>query len=380
MNKLTPIIKKYLTEKYRGHECFQNETWINDIYNIYNFLTYINERDGRVEVSSGSKSCEYFYNEMGLTEYGLRKNVFPTLERIGLIKRIGKGNSWNFVEITESGKSITLLIDDEDIEESVRRSFRTLLSDKDFSQVIKRIKDLNVDWGKITWWETWFCLRLDIDFDVVRSDVKSIRSLYKIKTITKNILDQITNDFDEHEVKQGDFNSFLNVLAIKNKGTLDFNNLRNKISNGLGTKLVHYGLRVDNSALYFTVDLQQSRNSRKVSRKYKRTDDILISGKISDFDYHHIVPFDNSHFNPELHKDIDDIKNLIPITYEDHKKIPTKGNHYLILNVSNDGKIRFHSYRDLSDYIELKTINHINIEKLKEMYIPYNRELYKKVI
>ena len=380
MNKLTKIIEKYLTEKYRGHECFQNETWLNDMNNIYNFLTYIADNGDIVEVKSGSKSCEDFYSAMELTEYGLRKNMFPTLERIGLIKRIGRGNSWDFVEITEAGKKVTMIDDDEVIEEAIRASFRTLLNDKEFGQVIKRIKTLNVDWGKITWWETWFCLRLDIDFDIIKSDIKAIRYLYKIKTITKGILDQVTKDFDEHQVKQGDFNNFLNVVAIKSKGTIDFNNLRNKISNGLGVKLVYYGLRVDNSALYMTVDLQQSRNSRRVVRNYKRTDNLLIDGKISDFDYHHIVPFDNSHFNPELHKDIDDVKNLIPITNEDHKKIPTKGNHYLVLNVSKEGKVRFHSYKDLSDYIEIETVNHIDLEKLKEVYIPYNRELYKKVI
>ena len=117
-----------------------------------------------------------------------------------------------------------------------------------------------------------------------------------------------------------------------------------------------------------------SRNNRRVRRNYKRTNDILLDGyNPSEFDYHHMIPFDNSHFNPDLHKEIDDIKNLIPITNDDHKKFPNKGNHYLVVNLTDDGKVRFHSVHDFGDYIELENTSHINLSKFKESYIGYRK-------
>ena len=376
MNKLTPVIEKYLTLRYRGINCFQNETFCNDINNIYNTLCYISDNGGEVEVSPKSESYKKFYEYLGETELTLRKNIFPTLERIGLIER--KGLIWDKIRLTPISYEIIELSDDEDIEESIRNSFRTLLKDTEFGEAIYRMKKLIEIWGKITWWEIWFCIRIDINFDVIKEDVKSIRSLYRMKTVNKTDLEKITEDFDAHEISKGEMNPWINSIAVKNNGTIDLNNLRNKISNGLGTKLAHYGLRADNTASLFTVDLQQSRNSRKVSRNYKRTSDILIMGNISDYDYHHIVPFDNSHFNPDLHKEIDHINNLIPITHDDHKKFPNKSNHYLILDVSNN-KIKFKSIHDTSKFIEIEEIRHLNIDRISEAYVPYNKILVNKI-
>ena len=229
MNKLTPIISKYLTSKYRGVDCFQNENVLSDISNIYNILDYINQNGNCVDVKTNSDSFKNFCESTELTGNVLRKNVFPTLERIGLISKVNTGKSWNNICLTKSGISL-LNLDDEDQEEAIRCAFRTLLNDSEFGQVIKRIKSLINDcsWGKITWWEVWFCLRLDIDFEVVKSDVKSIRSLYKLKSISNKIdLEKITDDFSQHSVKQGEYNPYLNCIASKGNGTIDFNNLIN---------------------------------------------------------------------------------------------------------------------------------------------------------
>jgi hypothetical protein len=383
MNKLTPIITKYLTRKYRGVDCFQNETYLNDISNIYNILEYINQSGGFVDVKIGSNSYKQFCKNVGLTEKELRKNIFPTLEKIGLIKKSHSKKYWDKVFLTESSISMLEISDDEELSESIRFAFRTLLYDQEFGEVIKRIKSLINDccWGKICWWEVWFCLRLDIDFEIVKSDVKSIRNLYKLKTINKLSLEKISSDFDEHTINQGEYNPYLDCVASKNNGTIDFKNLRNKISNGLGTKLNHYGLHVENTTILMTVDVQMSRNNKKINRNYKRTSDILVGNYTpSDFDYHHIVPFDNSHFNPNLHKDIDDVRNLIPITKEDHEKFPNKKNHYLIANITNDNKIRFLSVYNINDYIEIDNTYHINLIKFKDVYIPYNKNLYTKIM
>ena len=106
---------------------------------------------------------------------------------------------------------------------------------------------------------------------------------------------------------------------------------------------------------------------------------ILKNGSPSDYEYHHIVPFDNAHYNQHLHNEIDSILNLIPLMKDDHSRFPNKSNFYVKLKIEND-KLKFYSIKDNDDFIEILNTNHLNIEKLKTSFISHNEKLLKEII
>jgi hypothetical protein len=269
--------------------------------------------------------------------------------------------------------------DIESFEEFVRSCVRSLVNgDKNTKDSIDRIKSLIGIWGgTIYWWEIWFCLRTDIDFDLVKKDVREIRKMFgfsKTKHIPSKI-NEITNLFDEHNITK---RIYPNLELTKKITTLDFVNLRAMISNSWGNRFAFFNLKPQGKGGSFTLDNLFNRESKKVKRLLKKDTSYLTEVLTENLDNHHIVPHDYGQYLPEYHDLIENKNNGILISKIDHNKFPKKNNDYVILEIIEEN-VFFKSIKNPKNYIVLEKIDHLNLEKIKETHIPFNRKLVNKI-
>jgi hypothetical protein len=392
MNQITPIIIKYLNSgrvpithptldvvmypgEYRGNCPFQNEKVLEDVSFIKYFLEYIRENGNCLELSWDSLTlrevCEFF----DVTANELKKNILVTLARLGLIYR--KTGNWDYVCVSDI--AIKHMDDNiESFEEFIRSCVRSLVNeDKDTKKSIDRIKSLIDKWGTIYWWEIWFCLRTNIDFELVIEDVREIRKIFSISK-TKHVpskINEITRLFDEHNITK---RLYPNMSLTKKITTLDFVNLRAMISNSWGNRFAFFNLKPQGKGESFTLDSLFNRENKKVKRLLKKDTSYLTKTLSEDLDNHHIIAHNYGHYLPEYHHLIENSLNGILISKSDHNKFPKKNNDYVILEIVG-GNIFFKSYENPKNYIVLENTDHLNLEKIKENHIPFNQKLTKKI-
>jgi hypothetical protein len=391
MNKITDTIIKYLNSgevkivhptlnvelcpgEYRGTCPFQNEKVLESVNFIKDFLKFVTENGNCIDLRWKSESLKNICETFDLTENELKKNILVTLYRLGLIS--SRTNNWDYICVTEIGAEH---IDDEIeiFEEFIRTRVRSLVfnDEKNKSSII-RIKDLIEIWGVIYWWEIWFCLRTDIDFETIKNDIKTIRKMFNLSK-TKYIpskLNEITRLFDEHNITK---RLYPNLKLIRKKTTLDFVNLRAMISNSWGNRFAFFSLKPQGQGQDFTLQSLFERNTKKVKRTLKKDTSYLKSDTTFGLDCHHIIPHDYGHYNPELHSLIESIENGILITEKDHNKFPKKDNEFVKLEVI-ENQIIFKSYKDSKKCVVLEDVDHIDLKKF-ESRVCFNKKLVKKL-
>jgi hypothetical protein len=392
MNKITKIILKYLSNgkvsqkhpkldiflspgEYTGVCPFQKEKVLERITLIQEVLQWIhyNENclDLRWDSNSLNKTCEIFE----LTPNELKKNILVTLERLKLISRTNR--NWDYVCLTELSIK-NLEVDEYEFEELIRTQIREIGKEPNVKDAIERLKKLNGIWGgPIYWWEIWFCLRVDIDFNLVIEDVRDIRKMFglsKTKYVPSKI-DEITKLFDEHNMTKRLYPS---LDLVKGETTIDFPNIRNMISNAWGNRFAAFNFKFQGKGDSFILDSLYNREPKKVKRMLRKDISYLTYQPTEKLDCHHIVAHDYGHYRPELHSLIENSLNGILISKKDHNKFPKKNNDYVILEITNES-IVFRSYNDCEKYIKLDDIGHLDLEKIKLECIPFNMKLVKKL-
>jgi hypothetical protein len=392
MNQITPIIEKYLKSgevpithptlnvvlypgEYRGNCPFQNEKILEDVNFIKDLLKFIMENGNCVQLSWSSLTLRKVCQLFDVTENELKKNILVTLARLGLI--YSKTKNWDYVCVSDI--AINHIDDDiESFEEFVRSCVRSLVNeDKKTRDSIDRIKKLIEIWGTIYWWEIWFCLRTDINFKQVMEDVREIRKMFGVSK-TKHIpskINQITNLFDEHNITK---RLYPGLSLRKKSTTLDFVNLRAMISNSWGNRFAFFNLKPQGKGDSFTLDSLFNRESKKVKRLLKKDTSYLTEKITEDLDNHHIVAHDYGHYLPEYHDLIENNLNGILISKSDHNKFPKKNNDYVILEIVGKS-VFFRSYENPKNYIILEKTEHLDLVKIKENHIPFNKKLTKKI-
>ena len=371
MNKLTPNIKYLLnTTKYRGLNLFQQTRLTDNVEFLVCFLstlrTYTNGMTSKCNDVEITELVKKLYGFKGVSCYGIRKNLFPDLEKLKFIKRSGRGKNWDKVHITQYGIEF---LDESDnfkkktlIETAYRRYRKEVL---EFSEFMNRLEILVTKYGELVWWEIWMCMRLDIDFNTIIDIAENIRKKFKIKRNIHKGIDEVTKLFLEHNVK-----------SKKKNGSIDFGNIINKVTS-FGTKATFFFFSVSGSGRYMTFKGQFDTSINKAQRTYKRDPYYIINGNDKGLEYHHVVPFENVHYNLQLHEQIDSLNNLLPISVEDHAKFPKTNNQFVKMKIENS-KIRF--YNLLGDnYIEIVDDKHLNIKLLKQEMINFNKKLVEKV-
>lgn len=366
MNKLTKHIDYLInTTKYRGIDVYQQSRLVDDVELIGFILKYIYDHDNDMPCRETDIEYIQLSEIYGWDTKVIRKNLFTDLDRIGLIKRSNSGKNWSRVCVTESGIDFLECDDKRLCLEAAHRNRKS--SDSDFATFINRLEILIDEFNQIYWWEVWMAMRLDIDIQRIKITIINIRKEFKLKNNSRYGIETITKLFIAH-----------NKTGVKQNGTINFENLRNKV-NSFGVKATFFYFKVDNNGQYMTFKSQFCTAQNKVKRTYSRTSFVLKNGVPSDYEYHHIVPFDNAHYNQHLHTEIDSILNLIPLIKDDHIKFPNKSNFYVKLKIENE-RLKFYSIKDSDDFIEISNTNHLNIEKIKNMFVPHNDVLLNKVI
>jgi hypothetical protein len=392
MNKITSTIKKYLSNgfvpqkhpkldvvlspgEYVGICPFQKEKFLERITLIQEILQWIHENENCLELIWDSKSLNETCDKFEVTPNSFKKNILQTLERIGLVIR--PGHNWDYVCLSDTsiGK---LDADEEEFEEFIRTQIRQVGQETDVKSAIERLNKLIEIWGgPVYWWEIWFCLRVDVDFNLVVGDVKSIRKMFglsKSKYIPSKI-NEITRLFDEHNMTK---RLYPNLKLVKGVTTIDFPNVRNMISNAWGNRFVMFNFKIQGKGDSFTLESLFSRERRKVKRTLTKDKSYLKYEPNEKLDNHHIIPHDYGHYLPEYHADIENDSNGILITKKDHNKFPKKDNPYVVLEVTNQTLI-FKSYDNPNKYIKLEDVGHLDLEKIKKEHVPFNQKLVKKM-
>lgn len=118
-------------------------------------------------------------------------------------------------------------------------------------------------------------------------------------------------------------------------------------------------------------------STKKAQRTYKRDPYYIIDGNDEGLEYHHIVPFENVHYNLKIHSMIDSRDNLIPITPNDHLKFPKSNNDFVKI-VIVDNQIRFYSLSKKDEFIQLSNNNHLNMLLIEKHMVEFNKKLINK--
>lgn len=370
MNKLTPYISDLSLggKGYRGFDMTQQTRLTNNIECIVDTLniiaSYTEGMPCRLDSYEMRLMVESLKEYPGVSPKGVRKNFFPDLEMLGFVKRSGKHNNWDFVHITNYGLEMILENDDFKRKVIIQEAYhRYRLENKDFFEFIQRLEKVVICFGNALWWEVWMCMRLDVEFNELINKMISIRKEFRIKKNTLRGIQEVTKMFLEHNNKN----------AKKQNGAIDFDNIINKVSS-FGVKATFFFFSVEGSGRMMIIKGQFDTSTKKAQRTHKRNPFYVKNNEDVGLEYHHIVPFENVHYNLTIHEKIDCRENLIPITKNDHNKFPKVNNPYVLLKVV-EGKVRFYSLSDINSYIEIENDEHLNIELIREKMVDYNKKL-----
>jgi len=359
---------------HNGYCPFQAEKFLEKTCNLKNFLQLFCETSNTINLSWNSHTLSISCELLELTPAGLKKNVLPTLKRLGLIKKTSK--NWDYVTLTEIGEELVKTEDIENFEESLRRIIREFVfSDSNGKTFIERVKRLVELWGEVYWWEIWFASILDVPFETVLKDISQIRKKFNLKkkALVPKRLKEITDYFKEFSLTK---RQYPNLPLIKGKNTLDIDNLINRISTSWGIRLSHFGFSVKNSGYDFSISSIYDRKQPKVKRQLK-LNPASVKHKPHNYDLHHIVSHVLGNYNPELHSLIENPLNGLLIHKSDHNKIPKKNNTFIKLRFIN-GKIFLECVENSSNRIQIDFDQHINQDELKIM-TEFNNNLLKKL-
>ncbi len=370
MNKLTSFISDLILDdkKYRGIPLFQHTGLTDNVNCIVDLLCEVskfpNGMPCKCDSTDMSNLVESLNGYSGASCDGIRKNFFPDLETLGFIKRGGRGRNWDFVYITNYGIELISETDDFKRKLIIQNAYhRHRFNNKEFCEFINRVECVVGEFGNALWWEVWMCMRLDIEFDVLKNKMVGIRKMFRIKRNTLRGIKEVTKLFLEHNNKQGQ----------KQNGVIDFNNVINKVS-CFGIKATFFFFSVEGTGKMVIMKSQFDTTTKKAQRTHKRDPFYVKNNEDTGLEYHHIVPFENVHYNLTIHEKIDCRENLLPITKNDHNKFPKVNNSYVLLKVV-EGKVRFYSLSDINSYIEIENDEHLNIELIREKMVDYNKKL-----
>lgn len=373
MNKLTKFITDLkLGEKgYRGIDLFQQTGLTNNVDCIVKTLRIISEYGDKMPCKCDDDEMLSMVQQLdgysGASCDGIRKNFFPDLESLGFVKRHGRGKNWDYISVTEYGLELInesdMFIRQEIIEKGYRR-FRN--NNVEFSNFLGRVKEVTDLFGGAYWWEVWMCMRLDVDFHTLVNKMVGIRKEFRIKKNTLKGINEVTKLFSEHNKK-----------GVKRNGSIDFDNVLNKVTS-FGIKATFFFFSVEGRGRMTIIKSQFDTSTKRAQRTYKRDPYYIINGNDFGLEYHHIVPFENVHYNLKIHDMVDSRDNLIPITHDDHSKFPTRNNDFVNMRVI-EGKVRFYSLTKTSEYIQLDNTSHLNIKKLQNDMVTFNKKLISEV-
>lgn len=373
MNKLTKFITDLkLGEKgYRGIDLFQQTGLTNNVDCIVDTLRIVSQygdkmpcRCDDIEMLSMVQRLDGY---SGASCKGIRKNFFPDLESLGFVKRHGRGKNWDYISVTEYGLELinetNVFIRQEIIEQGYRRFRNQNTEFRDFLWRLKEVTDL---FGGVYWWEVWMCMRLDVDFHTLVTKMVGIRKEFRIKKNTLKGINEVTKLFSEHNKK-----------GVKRNGSIDFDNVLNKVTS-FGIKATFFFFSVEGRGRMTIIKSQFDTSTKKAQRTYKRNPYYIVDGNDKGLEYHHIVPFENVHYNLKVHDMIDCRDNLIPITPEDHLKFPKSNNDFVKVMII-DGQVRFYSLNKKEKFIQLENTNHLNIDLIQKHMVEFNKKLITKI-
>jgi len=367
MNKISNALKPFLnTSDYRGINLYQHSGLVDDPNLIFDFFQTVINYDNFFPCKETDLPYINFSNKYGWKTYVLRKNLFSDLEKMGLIQRHGK--NWDFLSLTSSGKNFLNCDTDykKNLELEKAHRFRKD-NNKEFSDFIDRMRLLIKELGILYWWEIWMSMRLDVEIDVVKKSIIEIRQTCRESRNQKIFIDEVTKLINEH-----------NIEGKKQNGRIDFRNILTKVCS-FGIKAVFFHFSVSGNGRETIFKSFFNTGSHKPKRTNKRNEFYLMESDKNDYEYHHAVPFIHVKYNQSLQPLIDDDANLIPLYSVDHEKFPKKNNKFLHLKV-DEGKIRFYSYDNIEEYIEIEKNSHLNFEKLRKIGMEHNRKLLEKLL
>lgn len=372
MNKLTPYISDLNlgVKGFRGIELFQQSRLADNVQCIVDTLTIITQYDNGMPCRCDSDEMGMMVQSLnhynGISCDSIRKTLFKDLELLGLVKRSGKGKNWDFVHITNYGIELINETDDFERKRIIQQSYHRLRSEnQEVLEFVERLQIVTDYFGNALWWEVWMCMRLDVDFNKLMYKMSNIRKQFRIKKNTLMGINQITKLFMEH-----------NRGGKKQNGVINFDNIINKVTS-FALKATFFYFSVEGSGKMVTIKSLFDNSTKRAQRTYKRDPYYITDGNDEGLEYHHIVPFENVHYNLKIHNMVDSCDNLIPITPNDHSKFPNSNNDYVKL-VIVDGQVRFYSLSNKDKYIQLSNIERLNIPLIEQQMCKFNKELVKK--
>ena len=180
MNRLTKHIGYLInTNEYRGIPLYQQSRLVDDVELIEFVLKYIYDNGNDMPCKETDIEYIQLSEIYGWNTKVIRKNLFPDLDAMGLIKRCNLGKNWSRVCITESGINFLECDDKRLCLETAHRNRKSL--DSEFTEFVNRLEILIDELGQIYWWEIWMSMRLDINFQQIKSTIINIRKEFNIK-------------------------------------------------------------------------------------------------------------------------------------------------------------------------------------------------------
>jgi hypothetical protein len=373
MNKLTPYISDLNlgAKGFRGIEITQQSRLTDNIQCIVDTLSVIARYDNGMPCRCDSDEISILIEQLsqynGISCDSIRKTFFPDLEILGFVKRGGKGRNWDFIHITNYGTELISENDDFKRKLIIQNAYHRYRSEnKEMFEFIKRLEEVINYFGNALWWEVWMSMRLDVNFDKLMNKMILIRKEFRIKKNTLRGINEVTRLFMEH-----------NKEGKKQNGVIDFENIINKVTS-FGIKATFFFFSVEGSGRTMIIKGQFDTSTKKAQRTYKRDPYYIIDGDDKGLEYHHIVPFENVHYNLNLHNMIDSRDNLIPITSKDHSKFPKSNNDFVKIIIV-DGQVRFYSLSKKDEFIQLDNSHHLNILLIEKHMVEFNKKLIIKL-
>jgi hypothetical protein len=339
-------------EKEEYNKCRDHE-------NFYKMLEYL--RQNLVAVKSNS----------------LRKNIFVDLEKMGYIERCPKNKKpFKTVALTENGLQ---LANDEDMDSCYRSHQQALLKliEKDYHD---KVLNIMAETGHLDIDECMYFIDKIIPYEDSVRRISMYRKLSKpqrknidryvkeeIKKINKLVNEKIKLDGNSNRYKnyQRDFSNWKN-LAGQNFAILSMMNSFKRVRRGrLDLK--------DNVTVYNKgIKFERNQRQRKVYNEWHGCLDLKTGSTIA----HHLYDFSNAKTEKEKER-IDHHKNMLRLLPEEHNKLPTTDNPYVVLLAHDgNGQIIVGHIDDHSDTIVLNNCIYDNNNFLEMQ--KYNTMLIKK--
>lgn len=376
------LFQRIKKDNYRGYHLSQHNRLPFDKVSIILSKIYDVAQDKIFNIHIGDdkgirqKNCEIYYQivqELNkvigqVTINSLKKNIFPDFDVMGFLNRFDK----NKKTITREKRTKICAVQLTDLgisyvkENNLKNKYRMYIDATE--KILKPIIDdlfylLYEKFDTISIWEFMFIFSDD-----------SISLDEKIELIT--ISRQMTNL--EHIKLRSDIQKkfeLINEVAFNKTEKRDFGNWYNEalqIYNLLNQTIYFKTFQKTVLMLALSQEALEFRTVRSQNEKIKCLQWHEISMKKADYELHHIYPLGYAVSKKDLDL-IDDYRNLIYISKELHKRIPSKNNFYVKL-VYESNVLKLVNLFDNSDYIDLTDKINIKYLNIQEM-IEYNKKI-----